>query len=158
MIEQDHVRRIQSQTRRRQTERRSFSANPSLHQGAAATALGLFRRHCYRERLGGDARGVHGDTPGLDLSRIVILVGTRDLPLQGLGQFRFLRADQFHHIVRCRRCRNHAVGGDRCAGDAAAHQELDALFAFHRIEPEMPRHEGLLRTAELFFREAKIGC
>ena len=61
----------------------------------------------------GDAGGVDGDAPRLDLCRVIILVGAGDLPFQRLRQFGFLRAGQFHHVALCRGGGDHAVGRDR---------------------------------------------
>jgi hypothetical protein len=61
VIEQDDVARVQCQSRGRQTERGTFSANPSFHQRATTAAFGLFGRDCHREAFRGDARCIHRD-------------------------------------------------------------------------------------------------
>lgn len=91
MVQEDHVARIQRQTRGRQAEHGAFAAYPCLHQRATAAALGFFWRNCHREGLGRDAGGIHRDAPCLDLRGVVILVSAGDLPFQGLRQFGFLR-------------------------------------------------------------------
>ena len=99
MREPDRVGRIEREARGRQTERRRLATHPCLHQRAATAALGLLGRHRHREELRGDPRRVDRDAPRLDEGRVVVLVGARDLPLQGLRQFRLLAARQFQHVA-----------------------------------------------------------
>ena len=142
VVQEDHVARIQRQARGRQAKDGTFAANPRLHQSAATAALGFFGRNGHREGFRGDAGGVDSDAPRFDLCRVIVLVGPRDLPLQRLRQFGFLRAGQFHHIaLRGGGC-HHAVGRNGQTGNPAPHQELDAALAFDRIEAEMPGQRG----------------
>ena len=139
MDEPDHVGGVQRQPRGRQAEGGAFAADPGFHQRAAAAAFGLLGRDCHREALGGDAGGVDGDAAGFDKGRVVILVGARDLPLQRLRQFGFLRADQFQCL---------ALAGDATRSSGAmvsngrppAHDEADHAFAsrWHRTRNAAP--------------------
>ena len=92
----------------------------------------------HRDLSNGGLWGLGPDAPRFDLGRVIILIRTGNLPFQGLWQFGFLRAGQFHHVALRGGGGDHAVGGDRGAGDLAPHQELDAALAFHSIEAEMP--------------------
>ena len=83
MIEEDHVARVQRQTRWRQFQDGTFAPDPSLHQRAAAAALGFFRRYGQWDGLRG-ARGVHRDAAGFDLGCVIILVGARHLPFKAV--------------------------------------------------------------------------
>ena len=83
MIAADNVARVQRQTRWRQFQNGTFAPDPSLHQRAAAAALGFFRRYGQWDGLRG-ARGVHRDAAGFDLGCVIILVGARHLPFKAV--------------------------------------------------------------------------
>nr|WP_230721456.1 hypothetical protein [Martelella mediterranea] len=137
MLQPDRVGRIEREPRGRQTERRRLAAHPCLHQRAAAAPLGFLGRHRHGEGLGSDARRVHGDAPRLDEGRVVILVGTRDLPFQRLRQFGLLAARQFQHVALAG---GHQIVG--CEGGnrrSAAHDEADHPLGLDGVEAEMPR-------------------
>ena len=99
MDQPDHIGGVECQPGGRQSEGGAFAPHPRFHQRAAAAAFGLLGRDCHREGLGRDAGGVDGDATGFDKSRVIVLVGAGDLPLQRLRQFGFLRADQFQRLT-----------------------------------------------------------
>lgn len=140
MGEPDRVGRIEREPRGRQTERRRLAPHPSLHQRAAAAALGLLGRHCHREALGGDARRVHGDAPRLDQGGVVILVGVDHLPFERLRQLSFLPTGHFQNVS--------LAGGHQIVvrhaghGGTPAHDKPDNALGLHRVEAEMPRQRG----------------
>ena len=140
MGEPDRIGRIEREARGRQTEHRRLAAHPRLHQRAAAAAFGLLGRHGHWKALRGNPRRVHGDAPRLDEGRVVILVGTRDLPFQGLRQFGLLAARQFQHVAFAG-C-HQIVGREGGDGGPAAHDEADHPFGLDGVEAEVARQRG----------------
>ncbi len=92
-------------------------------------------RDRHREALGGDPGGVDCDPPRFYQRRIIVLIRSRHLPLQRLGQFGLLRADQFQRLAftAC----DQIVDGQCDDRGAATHDKTDHAFGLDGIEAEV---------------------